>query len=174
MTGVGSKSYWKILWDRMIGEEELSYIDVEKMDSQDTEDLDEIQVFKEIRQELGILPVRFSYMPKAMFIKEYEIDYNQNRAVIMYGYNNRLIRYAMYMNDDDSSFAQTELDEMISEYEISEYPSVIIRVKEYDVEDVEENRYVAEFEYQDAQYQLMGIMEKEEFDKILKNLYFSQ
>src|SRR5699024_9161215 len=95
MTGVGSKSYWKMLWDRMIGEEELSYIDVEKMDSQDTEDLDEIQVFKEIRQELGILPVRFSYMPKAMFIKEYEIDYNQNRAVIMYGYNNRLIRYAM-------------------------------------------------------------------------------
>lgn len=174
MTGVGSKSYWKILWDRMIGEEELSYIDVEKMDSQDTEDLDEIQVFKEIRQELGILPVRFSYMPKAMFIKEYEIDYNQNRAVIMYGYNNRLIRYAMYMNDDDSSFAQTELDEMISEYEISEYPSVIISVKEYDIEDVEENRYVAEFEYQDAQYQLMGIMEKEEFDKILKNLYFSQ
>lgn len=175
MTGVGSKSYWKILWDRMIGEEaEVSFIEVENMETQETEDIDELQLFKEIREKLGILPVRLSYMPKAMFIKEYEIDYNQNRAVIIYGYNDRVIRYAMYMNDEESSYAQTEVDELISEYKISEYPNVVISVKEYDVEDVKENRYVAEFEYQDAQYQLMGIMEKEEFDKILKNLYFSQ
>lgn len=175
MTGVGSKSYWKILWDRMIGEEaEVSFIEVENMETQETEDIDELQLFKEIREKLGILPVRLSYMPKAMFIKEYEIDYNQNRAVIIYGYNDRVIRYAMYMNDEESSYAQTEVDELISEYKISEYPNVVISVKEYDVEDVKENRYVAEFEYQDAQYQLMGIMENEEFDKILKNLYFSQ
>lgn len=175
MTGVGSKSYWKILWDRMIGEEaEVSFIEVENMETQETEDIDELQLFKEIREKLGILPVRLSYMPKAMFIKEYEIDYNQNRAVIIYGYNDRVIRYAMYMNDEESSYAQTEVDELISEYKISEYPNVVINVKEYDVEDVKENRYVAEFEYQDAQYQLMGIMENEEFDKILKNLYFSQ
>lgn len=174
MTGVGSKSYWKILWDRMIGEEQLSVINVENMDAHGTEDLDDVQVFKLIREELGILPVRFEYIPVGMRLKEYEIDQEQGRAVIIYKYEDQFIRYSMYMNNDDSSFAQTELDEMINEYEISEYPSAIISVKEYDVEDVENNRYVAEFEYQDAQYQLMGIMEKEEFDKILKNLYFSR
>lgn len=174
MTGVGSKSYWKVLWDRIAGNEHVSVINVENMETQQTEDIDELQLFKEIREKLGILPVRLSYMPKEMFIKEYEIDYNQNRAVIIYGYNDRVIRYAMYMNDEDSSYAQTEVDEMISEYEISEYPNVVISVKEYEVEDVKNHRYVAEFEYQDAQYQLMGIMEKDEFDKILKNLYFSQ
>ena len=36
MTSVGSKSYWKVLWDRLAGEEQLSYIDVENMDSQET------------------------------------------------------------------------------------------------------------------------------------------
>ena len=36
----------------------------------------------------------------------------------------------------------------------------------------ENNRYIAEFEYMDAQYQLTGLMEKEEFDKIIKNLIF--
>lgn len=174
MTGVGSKSYWKILWDRIAGNEHVSVINVENMETQETVDIDELQLFKEIREKLGILPVRLSYMPKAMFIKEYEIDYNQNRAVIIYGYNDRVIRYAMYMNDEDSSYAQTEVDELINEYEISEYPNIVISVKEYEVEDVENHRYVAEFEYQDAQYQLMGIMEKDEFDKILKNLYFSQ
>lgn len=174
MTGVGSKSYWKILWDRMIGEEELSYIDVEEMDSKDTEDLDEIQIFKEIRQELGILPVRFGYMPSNMYLIKYEIDREQSRAILVYEYNGYTVRYDMYMNNTDSSFAQTELDELISEYEIDEYSNISIKIKEYDVKDMEDNRYVAEFEYQDAQYQLMGIMKKEEFDKILKNLYFSR
>lgn len=174
MTGVGSKSYWKVLWDRMIGEEELSYIDVEKMDSQDTEDLDEIQVFKEIRQELGILPVRFSYMPIDMFIKEYEIDYNQSRAVIIYGYNDRVIRYTMYMNNGDSSFVQTELDKLINEYQIVCDNDVEINVREYEIEETDEKRYLATFEYMDAQYEIKGIMEKEEIDKILENLYFSR
>lgn len=174
MTGVGSKSYWKILWDRMIGEEELSYIDVEKMDSQDTEDLDEIQIFKEIRENLGILPVRFSYMPIDMFIKEYEIDYNQSRAVIIYGYNNRVIRYTMYMNNGDSSFVQTELDKLINEYQIVCDNDVEINVREYEIDGTDERRYLATFEYMDAQYEIKGIMEKEEMDKILKNLYFSK
>lgn len=172
MTGVGSKSYWKILWDRMIGEEQLSYIDVEEMDSQDTEDLDEIQIFREIREKLGILTVRFSYIPKGMVLTEYEVDTSQGRAILLYEYNDQTIRYTMYLNDDDSSFAQTELDELIDEYTINIGTNIIINVKEYSIEDVEKHRFVAEFEYQDAQYQLMGAIEKTEFDKILENLYF--
>lgn len=175
MTGVGSKSYWKVLWDRMIGEEEqVSFVEVENMETQETEDIDELQLFKEIRQELGILPVRFGYIPNNMYLEEYELDYEQQRAVLIYEYSGQTIRYRMYMNDADSSFAQTELDELINEYEIKESSNVTINVQEYDVENVEENRYVAEFEYQDAQYQLMGIIDKSEFDKILENLYFSR
>lgn len=175
MTGVGSKSYWKILWDRMVGEkEQVSFVEVENMETQETEDIDEIQLFKTIREELGILPVRFEYVPVGMRLKEYEIDREQERAVLIYEFNNQTIRYRMYMNDADSSFAQTELDEQIDEYEINVSSNSTINVKEYDVKNLEENRFVAEFEYQDAQYQLMGIIEKTEFDKILKNLYFSR
>lgn len=174
MTGVGSKSYWKILWDRMIGEEELSYIDVEEMNTQTTDDLDEVQIYKIIREELGILPVRFEYVPAGMILEEYEVDEEQNRAIIVYKYQGQTVRFSMYMNNTDSSFAQTELDIKTDEYTIDKYSNVIINVKEYDITDMEQNRYIAEFEYQDAQYQLMGVMEKAEFDKILKNLYFSR
>lgn len=174
MTGVGSKSYWKILWDRIAGNEHVSVINVENMETQETVDIDELQLFKEIREKLGILPVRLSYMPKAMFIKEYEIDYNQNRAVIIYGYNDRVIRYAMYMNDEDSSFVQTELDKLINEYQIVCDNDVEINVREYEIEGTDEKRYLATFEYMDAQYEIKGIMEKEEIDKILENLYFSR
>ena len=54
MTSVGSKSYWKVLWDRMAGDEKASIINVEQMDAQETQDIDEIQVYKEIWNELGI------------------------------------------------------------------------------------------------------------------------
>lgn len=174
MTGVGSKSYWKILWDRMIGEEELSVINVENMDSQKTEDLDDVQIYKLIREELGILPVRFGYMPNNMFIKDYEIAFDQNKAVLLYDYNGQTIKYTMYMNDADSSFAQTELDKLTNEYQIETDANVNIDVKEYQIDDSNNKRYVAEFEYMDAQYEIKGIIEEEELNKILKNLYFSQ
>lgn len=174
MTGVGSKSYWKILWDRMIGEEELSYIDVENMDSQNTEDLDEVKLFKTIREELGILPVRFGYMPNNMYLEEYELDYKQQRAVLIYEYENQTLRYTMYMNDADSSFVQTELDKLTSEYQVVCDNGVEIEVREYEIDGTDQKRYLASFEYMDAQYEIKGIMEKEEIDEILKNLYFSR
>ena len=174
MTGVGSKSYWKILWERMIGAEELSVINVENMDSQKTEDLDEIQIFKSIRDDLGILTVRFGYMPNNMYLEEYELDYEQQRAVLIYKYENQTIRYTMYMNDADSSFVQTELDKLTSEYQVTCDNGVEIEVKEYEIDGTDEKRYLATFEYMDAQYEIKGIMEKEEIDKILKNLYFSR
>ena len=66
ITSVGSKSYWKVLWDRIAGEENLSYIDVEKMESQNTEDIDEVYVYKQIWDELGISTVRLRCMHKEM------------------------------------------------------------------------------------------------------------
>ena len=70
--------------------------------------------------------------------------------------------------------AQTELDKEVDKYEITHYTDIVITAREYEIEGEDEHRFVAEFEYQDAQYQLMGIMEKAEFDKILENLYFSR
>lgn len=175
MTGVGSKSYWKILWDRMIGEEaEVSFIEVENMDTHETEDIDELKLFKTIREKLGISSVRFGYVPKGMVLAEYELDYEQNRAVLIYEYNQQTIRYSMYMNDADSSFVQTELDKLTNEYKILSDNDVGINVKEYEIEGTDKKRYLATFEYMDAQYEIKGIIKREEIDEILKNLYFSQ
>ena len=172
ITGTGSKSYWKVLWDRVAGDEKANIINVEDMESEETDDWNEIQIFNEIRKEIGISPVRFGYMPKKMGFIEYELDAKQNRAVLLYKYDDQIIQYSMYMNDSDSSYGRTELDKLIDEYQIRINDEIDIGVKEYSVIDRENNRYVAEFEYMDAQYQLTGIMEKTEFDKIIENLIF--
>ena len=171
MTGTGSKSYWKVLWDRVAGDEEANIINVEEMKSEETEDWNEIQVFNEIRKETGISPVRLGYMPKTFLFVGYEMDKEQNRAVIFYKYNGQIMQYAMYMNNTDSSYGRTEIDTLVGEYEINTEDNISVNIKEYSVGNYK-SRYVAEFEYMDAQYQLIGMMEKDEFDQIIKNLYF--
>lgn len=171
MTGVGSKSYWKVLWERATGEETIDYVDVENMDSQETEDLDEIGVYRELNKTFGDFVARMLYKPKGMILTRYTLDDEQRIAYLFYRYNDEVIRYTMYMNDTDSSFGQKDLDKLSDEYEIQNGDTTI-KVEEYDVEDSEDKRYIAEFEYMDIHYQLMGVMEKEEFDEILKNLKF--
>ena len=158
--------------DRLVGGEKATIINVDDMDSQETEDIDELQVFKEIRKETGISPVHFGYIPKKMHLKEYEINGEQGRAVLLYDYNGYTIQYSMYMNDKDSSHGYTEIDKLVDEYTILTAVDVKVDIKEYSVVNQENHRFAAKFEYQNAQYQLNGLMEKEEFDKIIKNLSF--
>lgn len=172
ITGTGSKSYLKVLMERMRGNENLTNIDVEDMDSKSTKDLDEVYIFNKIRTETGISPVHFGYMPKKMHLKEYEINGEQGRAVLLYDYNGYTIQYSMYMNDEDSSHGYTEIDKLVDEYTILTEVDVEVDIKEYSVVNQENYRFAAKFEYQNAQYQLNGLMEKEEFDKIIKNLSF--
>ena len=172
ITGTGSKSYWKVLWDRVAGDEQANIINVEDMEAEQTQDANEIQVFNEIRKEIGISPVRFGYIPRGMVFIEYEIDEKQNRSLLLYKYDNQIIQYSMYMNNTDSSYGRTELDTLIDEYQITMKNNVNVVVKQYDVINNENDRYVAEFEYKDAQYQLIGLIKKAEFDKIIENLIF--
>src|SRR5699024_2384042 len=79
ITGTGSKSYWKVLMEQIVGGERVSHIDVEKMESHETQDRDEMQVFNIIRKETGIFPVRLGYMPESLYFTGYELDKEQSR-----------------------------------------------------------------------------------------------
>lgn len=170
MTGVGSKPYWKVILDRLAGDGTASITNVEDMEKQETEDIDEMGVYREISNKLGIEPVRLRYKPSGIMLKSYTIDENQRRATLFYQYNDEIIRYTIYMNDSDSSFSQKELDKLIDEYEMQNN-NFTVHIEEYSVEDSTDERFIAEFQYQGIQYQLKGIMEKAEFEKIIENLY---
>ena len=75
------------------------------------------------------------------------------------------------MNDADSSCGQKELDKLTDQYEIDNN-GVKIEIEEFDINDSEKSRYIAEFEYRSINYQLKGVMNKSEFEEILKNLIF--
>ena len=171
MTSVGSKSYWKTLWNDSNGDEQNNGIDVENMESIETEDIDEVGVYKEIAKVMGNYLVRLEYKPKGMVLTRYTVDEDQRRATLFYKYENEIIRYTMYMNSKDSSLGQKAVDKLLDEYVVMNGKKEI-NVKEYEVKDQKEKRYIAEFEDKGIQYQLKGVMGKEEFEKILKNLFF--
>ena len=171
MTGVGSKSYLKALWDELNGNERTTGIDVENMESQETEDIDELSVYREINQSLGISVVRIGYKPLGMVLDRYTLDEGQRKAFLLFKYKDEVIRYTVYMNDSDSSTGQKELDKLTDEYDYKVNDEIIARVEEYELEN-SDKRYIAEYEYQGVHYQLKGVMEKQELEKILDDLKF--
>lgn len=171
MTGVGSKSYWKVIWERINGDGTSNITNIEDMKSQESDDVDEVGAFRKITECFGVYVVRLGYKPEDMVLNRFVLDEEQRKAYIFYKYNDELIRYSVYMNDDDSSFGQKELDQKIDEYEFN-CNGVKINIEEFKVNDSEEKRYIAEFEYRDTYYQLKGVMDKAVLEKILKNLLF--
>lgn len=171
MTSVGSKSYWKTLWNDSNGDEQNNGIDVENMESIETEDIDEMEVDKKITKVMGVSLVKMQYKPKDMVLKRYIIDEEQRMAILFDQYGEEVIKYYMYTNSTDSSFGEKTVDQLLDEYEFQNGKHSIL-VKQYEIKDSDEERYIAEFEYNDIHYQIKGSMEKEEFEKILENLFF--
>ena len=112
--------------------------------------------------------------PETMEIEKYELNTDLQKAMLLYKYKGQTVKYTMYMNNADSSFGEKKTDELVDEFLIISDNGVEIKVKEYEEKDKKVRRYEAEFEYAGAQYEIKGVVEKKEFEKILKNLYFSK
>ncbi len=171
VTSVGSKSHWKVLWERVTGGAPMNVTNTEDMDNHETKDVNEMDVYREIEDKFHVQPVRIKYTPAGMKIDKSEIQEDVLRAQILYKYKGEIIRYNLYLNDADSSWGENEEDNKIDKY-VFFVKDVEIKVEEFAVPDSSENRQIANFEYKGVHYQLKGIMEKAEFNKILENLHF--
>lgn len=170
---MGSKSYWKELLDVIVGDESVKVINVEDMDKQSTEDVDEVNAYNEIGDALGVVAVKLVYKPQGMKLVDYIIDQDLGQAKMFYKYKNQSIRYTIYANNKDSSRGAKKEDEKIEEY-ILEENGIEIKVESFKKNEENEIRRIASFEYQGIQYELKGVIENQEFEEILKNLFFSK
>lgn len=171
ITSVGSKSYWKNLWKRMLGEQKNTVINVEDMDTIKSEDGEELNCYRRIDEKLGCRIVHPRNLPKGMTVKQFETDESQGMAKILYDYGDKVILYAVYLNDNDSSYSEKVSDQQTDEFDVTNEKQTI-HVIEYQVRGTSDYRYVTYFEYQGVHYQLMGIMKRSDFEEILKNLYY--
>lgn len=171
ITSVGSKSYWKNLWKRMLGEQKNTVINVEDMDTIKSEEQPGDEAYHNIEEALHVNVIRVVKGLEKLQIKSYEIDDQQKLAKIFYDYNGKMLLYGIYLNDEDSSYSEKVADPLTDEFDVTNEKQTI-HVTEYQVRDTNEYRYVANFAYQGIHYRLKGIMKRSDFEEILRNLYY--
>lgn len=173
MTTVGSKSYVKTLWERFVGRDEApaNMVNVQDMDSMKSEDTDKVFIFKEIKDKFGINAVRMVYLPTEMYLDKYTINEDLMHAQLFYRYDGEIITYNIYANASDSSWGNKNDNSLIESHTVYLDKAEVV-INEYELSDRKGTQMEAWFKYNDAYYQLIGVMEPSEFEKIVENLLF--
>ena len=171
VSSVGSKSYMKELIEKFTGKSQMDVTNVKDMDSQDTNEWEENIAYQKVDEMIKVNCVRLLDGPKEMHFISDSIKEDIQQADLFYEYKGETIRYEIYLNQTDSSRGVTKEDDEITTYELNVQNNQI-KISERKTEKAEANVMTAEFEYKGVFYQLRGKMEKNEFNKILKNLKF--
>lgn len=132
-------------------------------------DFDEEEVCREIQETLGVLSVRFAYQPDGMYLAEYRIKEDLKDAFLSYQIGaNRLYIY-INKEHDEASINNRSDSETVDTLNI-ESCGLEVDVEEYQDEQMQ-TYYTVSFEYLNTYYYIGGMMEKDEFIKILENIW---
>ena len=150
--------------------------DVEQVDSSDENKIiegeKEEKAYQEIKDTFDIEAVKILWKPDKMKFTYMTIDDENQVAELYYKYKKKIMVYFINLSYSDNSWGVDIEDEVLEEYE-KQVNGCSIDIKEYKIKDNNVNKYTAKFRYKKVEYFLVATMEKEEFEKILNNLFFS-
>lgn len=132
----------------------------------------EEEAYQEIKESFGINPVRMVVMPKDTKFVLANVEEEAQIAELFYKYGDQNLLYVVNMAYSRDSFGIDVEDKATDEYSL-EVRGVDIHIMEYQVAETDKKKYSADFDYKQAKYFLIGIMEKADFELIVKNFYFS-
>ena len=127
--------------------------------------------YQEVEDVFGTKPVRIFKRADEMRFASFIIDEERQVVEIYYDYEGETIAYLISTVYTESSWGIDVEDTITNEYTIDN-SGQLIGVKEYETPDTKTKRYSARFMYNELEYFLMGTMEQEEFDFLIKNLKF--
>lgn len=134
---------------------------------------EEDEAYQEVEDAFGFSPVRMNYVPEGMEFQRVEVQKESEMAQVHYRRSsNEKIVLHMKTYYREGSMTYSCYDEIVREYTI-EKDDVSIKVIQFFVEEIKQDRWVAYFSYQNIQYFLAVIgVEEAEFEKIVENLNF--
>lgn len=172
MTSAGSKSYTKLVFDKIMGDNRVRIISQKDTDYAEVpDDESEGEILGKYGKKMGVNIPELVYKPSGMRMTGYAYQEDMKNLSIFYEYQEQTIEYMIYSSDSDASLGIAIVDEQVGEYLVKAGDKGI-KVEEFDVSDQDKNRFVASIVYGDTYLQLTGIMEKQEFMKIVENMYF--
>ena len=165
LVGSGKKVYEPKVTQNARGDEVSTA--VENADHVDQQ-YDEEAVCQEIQDELGVLPIWFSYRPEGMELTWYQIDTDLGEAVLEYSIKDNTIHVYIFEKNSDSSI-DLQYDGEVLETDMLE--SVGVEMPVYRREGSAQGSYYATvFDYLNTSYSISADVSQEEFKKIIENI----
>lgn len=138
-------------------------------DKEKDEDWKIDEINKEIEEVLGVEVPKFAYLPSGLILNDYELNEETKVAILSYQYNDKKIFFRIgYGNKEKTLFVRPHGE--ISKKSIVETDMLEIPLFVCDSDG--DKIYLAEWEYKNGYYQLLGNIEEEILTKILKKMRY--
>ena len=169
VASTGSRLYVPKIFQQERGDEVTTKVNnSEAIASQYGNEYGEEEACREIEEKLGVISPRLVYKPEGMVLAEYEVIDDQNGAFMKYEYNGNYLYFYIRKNYTDSLFS-LHVDGEVQDSIIMD--SCGLEVSVYKYQDSEKNTYFeASFEYLNTYYSVSGMIDLEEFRKIMENI----
>lgn len=171
ITGVGGPDRVMEVARQLLGGREVTKVNSDDKEILGSEENEEEKAYQEIKDELGIDPVRIMKLPPKMEFFDMQLDEELQVVDVFYEKSGEIFSYIINCSQKDAVWGIDVEDTFIQEY-VYPLEKANILVQEYKIEETKEEKYTVRFEYQDVHYQITGIMSKEEMEEIVNNLFF--
>ena len=154
----------------MVGDREVVKVNSDEDNLKIAEEREE-EAYQEIKDTFGVDPVRVNVYPEEMKFSSVDIDELMQIAEMKYIYQGETIVYIMSTTFVDASYSIDVEDQITNQYyKIKDGQK--IEITEYQVEGTDIKRYSVKYKYKGVEYFLIGTLNKQEIELIVKNLYF--
>ena len=170
-TGVGGPKRIVEMVEQAVGDRQVSKVNSSKKSAKTIDNEAEEQAYQEIKDKLGFDPVKMLKISGNMKYKYCEVDEDMQMAQLVYKNGNANVSYVMSSSYYEELIG-VDLEDTITDSYTLEKGKLKAKVMEYELPESKKKRYSATFEYQGVYYQLIGTIEKADFEEILKNLHF--
>lgn len=131
----------------------------------------EEEAYQEIKDAFGCDAVKIMPCINGMVFQNSELDKKMQTAELFYKLKNETIFYYINAIYSNASLGLDIEDKIKSTWTVT-INGCDIEIKEYDTNGDSSERYSARFSYKGLEYFLSGTINKDEFEKIINNLYF--
>lgn len=171
ITSVGGPERVLEVMQQVVGGREMTRINSDNDEILSSGENEEEKAYQQIKDELGIDPVRITKKPEKMKFIQVEIEHQIQTAHLYYENQEKIISYTISGLYTDNSAGVDIEDPLIKEYFYS-LEKCQANIYIYKVVESGETKCKAEFEYKNIRYFLVGTINEQDFKKILDNLYF--
>ena len=132
---------------------------------------DEEKAYQEIGDVFNTDIVKIFVCLPGMSFDSVEFYKDKQMAELFYLYNKKTIVYCINAPYREESWG-IDFEDTVEEEYFENINGCRVKVAEYKIDKEDLPKWVAKFEYNNIEYMLTGTMEKKDFEKILKNLFF--